>query len=370
MDIIYFENLKNCNYFEPIYKRPGIYFKTIIDGIEFEANYEKKENDSVYLLRASKKLTISHWVHAYVVNKYFENDSIKEIIIDSGNKRYRIRKIELLNKESWILKDLSKLKRKIKQTGSHCRFCKIKSECHQQLFDEGDITVIPAIDELFLKRFDEMNIDFFSIIETDQMDKFDRRTKKALYNLKAYKEKRIIPLSPQKLPKDYIVFDVETYSSFDFLFGFLENDVYTPFLIEKNNDSKIHEMINWLYEKNKILVHYDLNDIKSLQNISNKYRELSTKIDKLIKNSIDIYEIINKNYAFPVTSYSLKDISKTFNFEWRTDLNGYAILIEYQRYLKGEKKPLEKILIYNEDDCKATKIILDNLREKKYDKFI
>ena len=35
----------------------------------------------------------------------------------------------------------------------------------------------------------------------------------------------------------------------------------------------------------------------------------------------------------------------------------------YQRYLKGDKSVMQEIYDYNEDDCRATKQVLESLKE-------
>ena len=41
-----------------------------------------------------------------------------------------------------------------------------------------------------------------------------------------------------------------------------------------------------------------------------------------------------------------------------TELNGFAVILEYRLYLKGDKQSLERIFKYNEEDCRATKLIV------------
>lgn len=365
MEIINYDNLRYCTYFEPIYRRPGIYFNLNYEGINFVANYEKIKDKKVYIIRAAKKIIPSHWIHLYFVYKYckINNIQIDQYVLVSGNKKHYINENEIMNKEKWINRDIKKLKIPKKETGSHCRFCSIKLSCHKELFENGDITVIPGANISTIKKFNELNIEPFNVIETNQIEKITGKLQKILYNLKAYKYNKIIEIEKTKLPKEYIIFDVESYMNLDFLYGFLIDNNYKYFLFKNNIKSKIEDMIDWLYNQNKILIHYDINDIKALNSIGIRYPHLKNKINKISNNSLDLYKIITKNYAFPITSYSLKDISKYFDFLWRTDLNGYAVLIEYQRHLLGDKNAMQKILSYNEDDCRATKHIMDKLEK-------
>src|SRR5690606_21992651 len=120
-------------------------------------------------------------------------------------------------------------------------------------------------------------------------------------------------------------------------------------------------MISYLSNNNKTLLHYDKSDILALKKIANKYPKYKSIINKRIAKSLDLYEVINENYTLPVVSYSLKDISKYFGYKWKTELNGFAVILEYRLYLKGDKQSLERIFKYNEEDCRATKLIVNRL---------
>lgn len=365
MNIIYFENLKNCPYYEPSYKRPGTYFSVEIEDMKFEANYESFEDGVVHIVRAGNRLRFYHWIHAYAVYLYFKKQGkqVKKYHFELGNQVHDITEQDILKKEKRILSEIIDLKFMYKDPGSHCRFCKIKQECHKELLDSGNLIVVPSISERVLKDFEVMNVDPLEVIKTDKIDKFRPFQRKSLYNLKSVYENTPLKLRKVKLPEKYIIFDVETYHENDFLFGYLLDDQYIPFIFEsKEDDHKYLEMIEFLEKKERILIHYDVHDVQSLRKVAEIKPELKKRIEKILKNSIDLYEIIIKNYSFPVTSYSLKDISKYFGFHWRTDLNGYAVILEYKRYLKGEQGIMKSILDYNEDDCRATKLVMEKMK--------
>jgi predicted RecB family nuclease len=83
-------------------------------------------------------------------------------------------------------------------------------------------------------------------------------------------------------------------------------------------------------------------------------------------NVIDLYtDIISKNTDWPVGSYSLKALAQYCGFSWRDETPSGALSIQwFNEYInKKDKKILERILIYNEDDCKATMILKDKIQE-------
>jgi len=367
MDILYLENLKQCPDFVETFKRPGKYFKVNIEGMELEANYESYKDNIIHIVRTGNNLRFYHWIHAYLAYKYFtdQGKQVEGFMIELvDGKKENINLDRLVIREPNILKELRKLKKGYRNPGSHCRFCKIKTECHKELLKKGDLTVIPSISEKVLKDFEKMNVDPLEVINNrEEIDGFRSFQRKALFNMKSVFEDKTLKLNEINLPDDYIVFDVETYDNHDFLFGFLDNDEYIPFFFEDENKNDFEEMIEYLDNRNKKLVHYDVHDTKALRKISKFRPELKSKIDKILEDSLDLFDVILKDFSFPVTSYSLKDISKYFGFEWRTDLNGFAVLTVYQRYLKGDKSVMQKIYDYNEDDCRATRHVLEALKK-------
>lgn len=365
MDVLYYENIKKCPFYEPTYKRPGTYFKVQIEGVELEANYEEFSDGKVFIVRAGRDIKLSHWIHIYTVYKYFESldQKVDEIIVELENKKYHVRKNELMLKEKWIKKDIQRLKTKEKEPGSQCRFCTVKEHCHSELLKHNNLLVVPAVSSKIIEDFREMEIDPVEIVKSNQIDKFNEQYKKPLYNIMSIVYNKVYKISDIAIPDNYIIFDVETYVKRDFLFGYLIDGQYKPFVFHKRNDKRAEEMVNFLYESDRYLVHYDSHDVKALMNFAKLYPEHKNKIEHILKKTFDVFELIIKNYSIPVTSYSLKDISKYFGFEWRTNLNGYAVIIEYQRYLKGEEEIMKKILDYNEDDCRSTEVVIEKLRK-------
>lgn len=88
--------------------------------------------------------------------------------------------------------------------------------------------------------------------------------------------------------------------------------------------------------------------------------ELESFFDK--EKAIDLYtHLILPNTDWPLNSYSVKEIAQYLGFRWRDETPSGALSIQwYNEYLKDKDgKKLERILLYNEDDCKATLVIKD-----------
>jgi len=80
--------------------------------------------------------------------------------------------------------------------------------------------------------------------------------------------------------------------------------------------------------------------------------------------TIDLYSVVLKNTDWPVDSYSIKELATYCGFSWRDKTPSGALSIQwFNEYIKtGDEKILKRILEYNEDDCKATMIVMDKIK--------
>ena len=90
--------------------------------------------------------------------------------------------------------------------------------------------------------------------------------------------------------------------------------------------------------------------------------EIETLFDPV--NTIDLLEVVRKYTEWPTRDHSIKTLAQYLKFEWRdTDPSGAASIEWFQRWSKNkDEKIKERILQYNEDDCLATRVLLDKIR--------
>jgi predicted RecB family nuclease len=84
-----------------------------------------------------------------------------------------------------------------------------------------------------------------------------------------------------------------------------------------------------------------------------------------LPTTVDLYgDVVLKATEWPTRDFSLKTLAKYLGFNWRdTHPSGAASIEWFDRWVtSGDKSIKQRILDYNEDDCRATRWLLDGIR--------
>jgi hypothetical protein len=86
--------------------------------------------------------------------------------------------------------------------------------------------------------------------------------------------------------------------------------------------------------------------------------------------TVDLYRIVKSSTEWPTWDHSIKTLAKFIGFTWRdTNPSGAASIEWYDRFVDtGDRVLLQRILDYNEDDCRAMIVLLDAIRGMAYPK--
>jgi len=82
-------------------------------------------------------------------------------------------------------------------------------------------------------------------------------------------------------------------------------------------------------------------------------------------HAVDLYyDVVKKATDWPTIDFSIKTLAKFLGFAWRdTHPSGAASIEWFDRWVKtGDPSIRRRILEYNEDDCIATRVLLDGIR--------
>lgn len=191
--------------------------------------------------------------------------------------------------------------------------------------------------------------------------------KKWMIQIDSLKNNKVIALGkPEfKKVKTEIYFDIEGDQDLgiDYLYGCLINNVFRSFWSDTlEGEEKLWkdfcEYIKSLMEGEFVIYHYAPYEKTSINRMCKQYGCDEKLLEKMKDHMVDLFQILTKNFVMPIYSYSLKPVAKSLGFKWRADDASGSNSIEwYARYLKGQKDLKQKILDYNEDDVKATKML-------------
>ena len=128
--------------------------------------------------------------------------------------------------------------------------------------------------------------------------------------------------------------------------------------------------VSWLRERTNAAVYYYSKYERTM------YRKLCARhpgvcsaeeIEALFQppRAIDLYyDVVYRATEWPTSDHSIKTLAKYLGFAWRdTDPSGAASIEWYHRWIETSDPAIrQRILDYNEDDCRATAVLLDGIR--------
>jgi predicted RecB family nuclease len=282
--------------------------------------------------------------------------------------------------------------------GSICKLCHWRTQCYDRLTKADDLTLIP---ELGRSRRDSMAIGLATVKTLAAADISALvKGKKTVFPgvgpdmLSKFKDRAVLLSTPGSKPytrqaitlpefEVELFFDIETDPMQDicYLHGFVirqgrdnasERFVYF-FAADPTSAAEekvFREAWEFLKSQRPCAVYYYSSYEKTFYNaLQRKYPHVCTseEIEVLFSDSgtVDLYTSIVKRYTeWPTHDQSIKTLAKVLGFKWRdSDPSGAASIEWYSRWVKTMDPEIKsRILAYNEDDCRATRFLVDGLR--------
>lgn len=162
-----------------------------------------------------------------------------------------------------------------------------------------------------------------------------------------------------------IYFDIESDlpNDVDYLYGFLVcrdgSNSYVPFIAEHPEDEGTmwKAFLGWLetLPEEYVVYHYAPFEPMRITLLESRYGS-SPALEVFRSRLVDLKPVATKQLTLPLHFYSLKKMCRFFGFSWRGELqSGGASIDYYERWCEtGDRKILNDIIIYNEDDVRAT----------------
>lgn len=281
---------------------------------------------------------------------------------------------------------------------SMCKLCQWRTFCTGELIRSDDLTLIP---ELGRQKRDTLNLKMMTVKELADANINDYTDGKktifrgiGLKTLKKFQYRAALQKDPNPKPlltgnivfpttDIEIFFDVETDPMRDicYLHGFYvrhknkSDGEYTFFYAndispeeEKNAFANAFKFVN--ENQPSIIYYYSKYERTIWRKLQQKYPSVCSpdQIEDIFSNSksVDLYfDVVKKFTEWPTYNYSIKTLAQYLGFKWRDEDPSGASSIEWYHQWIDKKDPLikKRIIEYNEDDCVATAVLLDGLRE-------
>ena len=279
-----------------------------------------------------------------------------------------------------------------------CKLCHWHTACIANLEGSDDLTLLPELGrakrDVLVDRIstisDLASTDVekcisgkksdFRGIGPDTLRKFHDRAK-----LTKTKDARPYLTAPLHLPhsETELFFDIEVDPMRDhcYLHGFVERrrgDVFTekyvPFFADDvtadEEERAFADAWRYIRENQPCVVYYYSKYERTIwRKLQIKYPTVcaADDIEGLFhpSQSVDLYfDVVKKATEWPTRDHSIKTLAKFLGFNWRdTDPSGAASIEWFDRWTRtGDATIKQRILDYNEDDCLATRVVLDGIR--------
>jgi predicted RecB family nuclease len=283
--------------------------------------------------------------------------------------------------------------------GAACKLCHWYSACLTRLEAANDLTLLP---ELGRSTRDAMMPEIDSIVALAEADlaEFIVGEKKTVFRgvgrctlEKMQQRARLVTsVNPQPYLKAplalpftdlQIFFDIETDPLRDvcYLHGFVERhggdnatERFHGFFVHDLTDAAEGEAFAgaWAYLRARpsaIVYYYSKYERTVWRKLQQKYPAVCTEADiEALFNparAVDLYfDVVRSSTEWPTRDFSIKTLAKFLGFEWRdASPSGSASIEWFDRWAKtGDPMIRARIIDYNEDDCRATRVLLDGIR--------
>ncbi len=279
-----------------------------------------------------------------------------------------------------------------------CKLCHWYSVCLPDLEKRDDLTLIPYLGR---SNRDAMATHFKTVSDLARADLSPMIEKGktgipgvGIATLEKYHARAVLLTDPAKGPytrrkidfpdvETELFFDIETDPMRDFcyLHGFVERkgrdnstERYLAFMAgahtPEDEERAFQEALDYIRASRPCAIYYYSKYERTFwRKLREKYPRLATQeeIEEIFDpdTAIDLYnDVVKPHTEWPTRDHSIKTLAKFLKFKWRDVSPSGAESIEwYHSWVKtGDDAIRRRIVDYNEDDCVATRVLLDGLR--------
>jgi predicted RecB family nuclease len=278
--------------------------------------------------------------------------------------------------------------------GATCKLCHWRSHCTRHLEKLDDLTLVAELGRskrdliaphirtvTDLATTDPSRLAIIRGIGPSTLRKFQARAQ-LLVDPKARPYCTVTPSLPRAGTELFFDIEVDPMRDICYLHGFIERhngdnstEAYYPFMAgtptpeeEKKAFAKA-----WKFVQSRqpcALYFYSKYERTWWKNLQQRYPSVATEADIDATfgapMAVDLYfDVVQKCTEWPTRDHSIKTLAYYLGFKWRDPSpSGAESVAWYHRWIEtGDPKIRRRILDYNEDDCLATRVLLDAIRK-------
>ncbi|HKU69191.1 MAG TPA: TM0106 family RecB-like putative nuclease [Candidatus Baltobacteraceae bacterium] len=288
---------------------------------------------------------------------------------------------------------------------SHCAICKWSQVCEAQRKDDDHLSLVArmrrdqigklntggvqtvvdlaaARDE---QRPDGLNAETFAKLRRQATMQIRGRTEGPVYKLLEHAQWEGFGLMPAPAEGD-VFFDMEgdplyePARGLEYLFGCWLPDEEPHFkafwaLDRAEEKCAFEQFIDFIAERrrqypNMRVYHYADYEKSALRRLAQAHGTREQEVDDLLRGEvlIDLYAVVRQSLVISEDSYSIKRLEKFYGFKRETEVRkGDDSIVMFETWLadRTQRKILDDIERYNEDDCRSTLLLRDWLLERR-----
>jgi len=280
---------------------------------------------------------------------------------------------------------------------SDCSLCHWRSHCRREIVGADDLTLISELGRSMREKFppDVTTVSGLARANLSDLISGGKSTIPGVgaKTLRKYHARAV--LQKQEAPKPYftdvvrlpasdteLFFDIETdpFRGLCYLHGFVERtgrrsdtEKYIAFFAEESIEEDEQDAFAqaWAYvqaHSDAIVYYYSHYERTIWKQLARRFPDIATEDDvtALFEEDrfVDLYsDVVKSRMIWPTVSLSLKELAKFVGFKWRdTDPSGAGSIQWFHQWVEtGDPSIRQRILEYNEDDCRAMRVLVDTL---------
>ncbi len=281
----------------------------------------------------------------------------------------------------------------------HCQVCRYRANCDARRTEDDHLSLVAGIMRRQYELLEPAGIKTLEALATDghspipglraeQLAKLhdqaalqlgQRQTGEPDLRLLPYEERRGFARLPRPSEGD-VFFDMEGDPFFDdggleYLFGFTTSDtgepVFEKFWGRDRGEEKraFEQFIDFVTERRERwpdlhVYHYAHYEVTALKRLAGQHGTREEELDQLLRCEVfvDLYKVVREGMRISQPSYSIKKVEAFYMAERDTAVtDGGDSIVWFEQWLENPEDTdlLDKIALYNRDDCDSTLLLRD-----------